>query len=104
MNLKEILEKEFDSDIKVYENKDFYSYYIYKPNGVLYFFLEIRKDGLIILLEFLSGHKVFLENSISEIHWIIFCIKNITWEENFYGMFKDKNKKREFNLNKILNE
>jgi hypothetical protein len=104
MNLKEILEKEFESDIKVYENKDFYSYYIYKPNGVLYFFLDIRKDGIIILLEFKSGHRVFLENPISDIYWIIFCTKNITWDNNFIFMFKDKIIKREFILNKILNE
>ena len=56
------------------------------------------------LLEFISGHKVFLENPISEIYWIIFCIKNITWDDYFYTMFRDKNKKRDFILNKILNE
>ena len=43
MNLKEILEKEFESNVKVYENKDFYTFYIYKPSGMLHFFLEIRK-------------------------------------------------------------
>lgn len=81
-----------------------FTHIIYKPNGVLYFYLDIRKDESIILLKFISGHRIFLENSISEIHWIIFCIKNITWEDNFYSMFLNKALKREFTINKILNE
>ena len=43
MKIKEILEKEFGGDVKVYDIKDFYTFYVYKPNGMIYFFLFLRK-------------------------------------------------------------
>ena len=48
MNIKEILEKEFESKVIVYDSVDSTEYSVYKYNNrILYFFIKVEKEKTI---------------------------------------------------------
>lgn len=105
MNIKQILEKEFDSKITVYESVDSIEYYVYKHNNkILYFFIKIEKEKIIKSICFPMFKIFHFTEPISELYWIIFCIKNVDWIDNLYKMITDKTQKRNFKLNILLND
>ena len=106
MKIKEILEKEFGGQTKVYEERDHYVFYVSNYTGRTYFLLEISKKEYISYISFYinSGSRFALEEPITDLNWLIFCIKRLDFEDNLYMVLRNKNLKREFIINGILND
>ena len=100
MNLKEILEKEFDS--KVDETIEFSNRknYIVHDYDRIYFFLNEN----IITNIYSNNRRTYINCPINDIYWLIHCIKKETYDYNISDMYLNKALKREFLINKILND
>ena len=98
MNLKEILEKEFESDVDIKENHHATTYIIHDYNRIGI----VINDYTIRYVYYLNSNLV-INSPIYEIYWLIYCIKNIKSIDNLQKMFLNKALKREFTINTILN-
>ena len=98
------LNKEFGGSVKIYQEVDYsYTIFVYKPNNDYYFSMYIQNNFTITLIEFFN-YVITDIIPLSDFDWLIYCIKKSKWDDLVIYMYKDTALKREFLINKILND
>jgi hypothetical protein len=104
MNIKKILEKEFNSEVKIYNNIIIELYivnvYIVYDYDKIHFFIK----GNVIEYIMVFNKRIPINKPINDIYWFIYCIKNMKYNTDLKKILNNNLLKREFIIDKILTD
>lgn len=99
MNIKKILEKEFNSEVKINNNIIIELYIVYDYDKI-HFFIK----GNVIEYIMVFNKRIPINKTINDIYWLIYCIKNMKYNTDLNKVLNNNLLKREFIIDKILTD